>query len=142
MTSLTETQETTNTQQVQEDDSALSSNKHMPRATRQRNAIKTAFLKARLDDRILAPHEAHGIALACGDAPNLGIATVYRNLKALVDCGELRAIKIPGEADRYQSTNEPAPTTLYMMLDGTVRTSRPRGGQDDRFAQFTYNIER
>ena len=35
-------------------------------------------------------------------APGLGIATVYRNLKALVDDGTLAVVQLPGENPRYE----------------------------------------
>jgi len=34
--------------------------------------------------------------------PGLGIATVYRNLKALVEEGELQAVNLPGENPRFE----------------------------------------
>ena len=35
-------------------------------------------------------------------APGLGLATVYRNLKALVSEGRVVAVELPGEAARYE----------------------------------------
>ena len=35
-------------------------------------------------------------------APGLGIATVYRNLKALVEEGWLESVSLPGESPRYE----------------------------------------
>jgi len=34
--------------------------------------------------------------------PGIGIATIYRNLKAFVESGALRVVPVPGEADRYE----------------------------------------
>ena len=34
--------------------------------------------------------------------PNLGIATVYRTVKGLIDDGELTAVELPGEPQRYE----------------------------------------
>lgn len=42
------------------------------------------------------------LALAQADVPGLSIATVYRNLKALVDEGELCPVVLPGENPRYE----------------------------------------
>lgn len=42
------------------------------------------------------------LALAQSQVPALGIATVYRNLKMMVDEGELRAVLLPGENPRYE----------------------------------------
>ena len=33
--------------------------------------------------------------------PEISRATVYRNLRQLSDCGEIRRIEVPGAADRY-----------------------------------------
>ncbi len=35
-------------------------------------------------------------------APALGIATVYRNLKAMVEDGSLRPVELPGGPSRYE----------------------------------------
>ena len=39
---------------------------------------------------------------ASAAVPGLGIATVYRNLKLLVEEGDLRAVALPGENLRYE----------------------------------------
>lgn len=36
------------------------------------------------------------------DNPQLSLATVYRNLNALSDKGQVRRIRVPGGADRYE----------------------------------------
>jgi Fur family ferric uptake transcriptional regulator len=69
----------------------------MERHTRQRQAIYEAITAA---DRPLLPQEI--LAAAQASVPGLGIATVYRNLKALVDDGALRAVNLPGENPRYE----------------------------------------
>ncbi|HEX2253869.1 MAG TPA: transcriptional repressor [Thermoanaerobaculia bacterium] len=69
----------------------------MSRRTRQRDAILSAFQHA---DRPLSPAELR--ALAGRSVPSLGIATVYRNVKALLDDGTLRAVNVPGQPDRYE----------------------------------------
>lgn len=50
------------------------------RETKQRNAIKRVFT---MEDRPLRPKGV--IALASREVPNIGIATIYRNIKALVE---------------------------------------------------------
>lgn len=70
----------------------------MERNTRQRTAIREAIVKAA---RPLLPQEVLDAAQA--DAPGLSMATVYRNLKALLDDGELRAVLLPGENPRYET---------------------------------------
>jgi Fur family transcriptional regulator, ferric uptake regulator len=69
----------------------------MERNTRQRAAIRDAIADAH---RPLLPQEVLGAAQQA--VPGLGIATVYRNLKALVDEGELRPVHLPGENPRFE----------------------------------------
>lgn len=67
------------------------------RKTNQREAIRRVFEAAR---RPLSPQEAHGAA--CRRVPGLGIATVYRTVKRLLDQGYLIPVDIPGEPPRYE----------------------------------------
>ena len=69
----------------------------MERNTRQRSAIRDAIAQA---DRPLLPQEVLGAAQR--EVPGLGIATVYRNLKALVEEGELQPVHLPGENPRFE----------------------------------------
>ncbi|MEM7673833.1 MAG: transcriptional repressor [Verrucomicrobiota bacterium] len=66
------------------------------RDTRQRQAIRTVFDNI---DRPLGPKEV--LIEASRDVPNLGIATVYRNIKTMVDQGELVTVELPGQPSRY-----------------------------------------
>lgn len=69
----------------------------MERNTRQRTAIREAIAQA---GRPLLPQEVLDAAQA--EVPGLSIATVYRNLRALLDEGALRAVMLPGENARYE----------------------------------------
>lgn len=69
----------------------------MERSTRQRSAIRDAIAAAQ---RPLLPQEVLDAAQA--QVPGLGIATVYRNLKQLVEDGELQPVELPGENMRYE----------------------------------------
>jgi Fur family ferric uptake transcriptional regulator len=69
----------------------------MERNTRQRAAIREALVQAQ---RPLLPQEV--LDAAQREVPGLGIATVYRTLKALVDDGELQPVNLPGENVRYE----------------------------------------
>jgi Fur family ferric uptake transcriptional regulator len=69
----------------------------MERNTRQRTAIREAIAQT---PRPLLPQEV--LEAAQSGAPGLSIATVYRNLRALVDEGELRSVVLPGENARYE----------------------------------------
>jgi Fur family transcriptional regulator, ferric uptake regulator len=73
----------------------------MERDTRQRRAIRQVFARS---DRPLSAEEVR--AGAHRHAPTLGLATVYRNLKALVDEGFLVAVAMPGEAARYEAAGK------------------------------------
>ncbi len=70
----------------------------MERSTRQRAAIREALDVAQ---RPLLPQEV--LAAAQAQVPGLGIATVYRNLKALLDEGEIQLVALPGENPRYET---------------------------------------
>jgi Fur family ferric uptake transcriptional regulator len=67
------------------------------RQTRQKEAIRNAFLKA---GRPLSPEEALGTAQAEVEA--VSIATVYRNINSLVAERWLVPVEIPGESTRYE----------------------------------------
>jgi Fur family transcriptional regulator, ferric uptake regulator len=68
------------------------------RKTSQRAALLKAFESA---GRPLTPQEA--LQLAAGHVRGLGIATVYRNLKAMAGNGVLKAVSLPGELTaRYE----------------------------------------
>ena len=69
----------------------------MERKTRQRDAIRNVFEEY---DRPLGPHEVLDAAQAY--TPGLGIATVYRTLKALTEEGWLAPVELPGEPQRYE----------------------------------------
>lgn len=69
----------------------------MERTTRQRTAIRAVF---DAHARPLSPTELHELAKA--DVPTIGIATVYRTIKAMVDDGELQPVDVPGEPPRYE----------------------------------------
>ena len=69
----------------------------MERNTRQRSAIRDAIAQA---ERPLLPQEVLDAAQQA--VPGLGISTVYRNLKALTEEGELQAVTLPGENPRFE----------------------------------------
>ena len=69
----------------------------MERSTRQNAAIRSALAAA---GRPLAPAEIH--ELARRHVAAIGLATVYRALKALVDEGTVAVVTLPGELPRYE----------------------------------------
>ena len=67
------------------------------RKTRQKDAIRTAFINA---DRPLSPDET--LSYAQEQVEGISIATVYRNIGALVEDKWLAPVEIPGESTRYE----------------------------------------
>ena len=74
----------------------------MQRNTTQRRAIRGAIERA---SRALAPQEI--LDAAKRDVPRIGIATVYRAIKALVEEGQIVAVELPGEPPRYEPAGKP-----------------------------------
>ncbi len=74
----------------------------MERDTKQRRAIREVVARER---RPLSTDEM----LAAGQTlvPSLGIATVYRNIKALLSEGWLHPVELPGEPPRYERGGRP-----------------------------------
>jgi Fur family ferric uptake transcriptional regulator len=73
----------------------------MDRDTRQRRAIRKAL---ETTGRPLSPREV--LSFAHRHAPGLGMATVYRNLKTLLEEGRIVAVDLPGEAARYETSGK------------------------------------
>ena len=69
----------------------------MEKNTRQRAAIAETVHGAQ---RPLLPREI--LERARRHVPTLSLATVYRNLKLLVDDGALQVVHLPGEVARYE----------------------------------------
>jgi Fur family ferric uptake transcriptional regulator len=73
----------------------------MERKTRQRVAIREAISES---GRPLLPQEV--LVAAQNAVPGLSLATVYRNLRSLVEEGELRSVNLPGENPRFELAHE------------------------------------
>lgn len=69
----------------------------MDRDTSQRRAISTALREA---GQPMTPQEI--LKAAKKHAPRLGIATVYRTLKGLLEESGLVPVELPGQAPRYE----------------------------------------
>ncbi|HET9767901.1 MAG TPA: transcriptional repressor [Thermoanaerobaculia bacterium] len=69
----------------------------MQRQTRQRDAIRGTLAAAA---RPLSPQEV--LSAAQRVLPGLGIATVYRTVKALLADGVLHTVELPGAPARYE----------------------------------------
>ena len=73
----------------------------MERSTRQKRAIQAVLDKH--NNPLTAP-EIQNLALR--EVPTLGIATVYRSLKALAKEGRVVSVEIPGQMPRYERSNK------------------------------------
>lgn len=71
------------------------------RNTRQKRAIRGVFEGA---TRPLGTDEIHGEAQR--SIPSLGIATVYRSIRALLDEGWLTAVDVPGRNPLYERSGK------------------------------------
>ncbi len=69
----------------------------LQRNTRQKSAIRDVFAVL---NRPLGPQEV--LDQAASQTKGIGIATVYRNIKALVEEGWLTPVELPGEPSRYE----------------------------------------
>jgi len=69
----------------------------MERSTRQRHSIRSAIEAA---GRPLLPAEI--LVQAQRDVPALGLATVYRNIKQLLEAGDILLVELPGQPPRYE----------------------------------------
>jgi len=72
----------------------------MKRATQQRDAIRNAIYNA---GRPLSVNEI--FRSARNEVTNLGIATVYRNLKVLQEEKQIVQVDLPGEPPRWETTH-------------------------------------
>lgn len=75
----------------------------MERETRQRRAVLHALAGS---GRTLSPPEI--LALAQEHAPRLNLSTVYRQVKALAEAGEVVKVQLPGQATRFEARCGPA----------------------------------
>jgi Fur family ferric uptake transcriptional regulator len=73
----------------------------MKRDTSQRRAIRRALEDA---GRPLGALEV--LEASKREAPGLGIATVYRNIKALLKEGDISEVALPGEPPRYEAAGK------------------------------------
>lgn len=69
----------------------------MQRQTKQRQVIESVLKQT---DRPLLPHEL--LVGAQQSLPQIGIATVFRNLKKMVEEGSAKVVCLPGDSPRYE----------------------------------------
>lgn len=108
------------------------------RDTKQRTAIRNVFKHA--GSRILSQKEVK--ELASSEVPNIGIATVYRNFRTMEDAGEINAIELPGQPDRYVLEGGTPINDILINKDGTVTAANLAGVPFiPNHIRFTYFIE-
>ena len=115
----------------------------MERNTRQREAIRQVFAEK---DRPLGPQEVLEAAQAY--IPGLGIATVYRTLKALTEEDWLTPVELPGEPQRYEISGKGhhhhfrcSACDCVFEIDGCLTNFKklvPRGFHIDRHEVVLY----
>lgn len=86
------------------------------RKTRQGEAIRRVISEA---GRPLSPAEI--LDGAKQESPTLGLATVYRVLKRLVEAGQIAAVQLPGEAPRYEDRSVAAHHHHHFQCDACGR---------------------
>jgi Fur family transcriptional regulator, ferric uptake regulator len=86
-----------------------------PRNTRQKSAIREVF---RIADRPLSPLEV--LELAGEHISGLGIATVYRNIKQLIEDEWLVEVELPGEPSRYEVAGKAHHHHFHCQVCGKV----------------------
>ncbi len=117
----------------------------MQRETRQRKAIRRALIEA---GHPLSPREIHEAAGALVDG--LGIATVYRNVNALLEEGWLVAVELPGEAPRYERAGKEHHHHFHCRkcdrvyevegCPGNIKSVTPEGFQLERHEFVLYGL--
>lgn len=91
------------------------------RNTNQRKAIRDVFTAT---DRPLSTQEV--LDAAQTHKPGLGIATVYRTIKLLLNEGWLSTVRLPGESPRYEIAGKPHHHHFYCNACGRLRSSGQR----------------
>ncbi len=108
----------------------------MQRRTQQREAIKKALGEA---GRPLSPHEI--LEEARAHSPGMGIATVYRAVKQLVDADWLAPVEIPGEPPRYEVVRQDHHHHFYCRECGRVFAVQHCPGDFRRMTPRGFRLE-
>lgn len=115
------------------------------RNTKQKAAIREAFLGT---NRPLSPDEV--LRTAQLHHPRLGLATVYRNIQALVTENWLQVVELPGEPARYEVSGKKHHHHFHCNACGKlfdfegciapVKPKLPRGFRTTGHEFFLYGI--
>lgn len=74
----------------------------MARETKQGDIVRRIIADA---THPLLATEIHHLAQQL--LPRIGLATVYRNLRQMLETGDAQLVTLPGETPRYESSNRP-----------------------------------
>lgn len=117
----------------------------MERNTKQRDTIRKAFETA---NRPIGPAEV--LEAARRHAPGLGIATVYRTIKGLLDEGWIVSVELPGESARYERSGKPHHHHFHCRsckgvfeiegCPGNLKQLCPKGFQLERHEVILYGL--
>lgn len=115
------------------------------RNTRQKEAIRAAFVKA---NRPLSPEET--LNLAQEQVSGISIATIYRNIGALVEENWLVPVALPGDTARYEVAGKEHHHHFHCNVCGSVfemkgcavkpSTRAPRGFRVTGHEFFLYGV--
>jgi Fur family ferric uptake transcriptional regulator len=109
----------------------------MARRTDQRKAIRQALERA---ERPLSVPEI--LDAAQGEVPGIGVATVYRNVKMLVDEGWLIAVELPGAPSRYELAGQGHHHHFHCTDCGRVFDVDQCGGDPEAGLPSGFRVER
>jgi Fur family ferric uptake transcriptional regulator len=84
------------------------------RETRQKKAIREAFTAAQ---RPLSPEEAQ---VAAKLVEGISVATIYRNIHALLDDAWLSTVEVPGQPSRYEIAGKGHHHHFHCMQCGRI----------------------
>lgn len=109
----------------------------MERSTRQRDAIRSVIDQAQ---RPLSPQEIREQAQQQVIA--LGQATVYRNLKLLLEEGSIQSVTLPGDSPRYESASHSHHHHFQCLQCNKVFDIHACPGDLDKLAPAGFQVER
>jgi len=107
------------------------------RNTRQREAIRTAIVQAR---RPLTTQEILDAANA--QVSGIGIATVYRNIKAFLLSGDITLVSLPGDVPRYEMSGHDHHHHFHCKRCGRVFDVHHCPGELRELAPPGFSVER
>jgi Fur family ferric uptake transcriptional regulator len=108
----------------------------MQRKTGQREAIQRAIREA---GRPLGPQEIRDLAEPY--SPGVGIATIYRTIKALVETEWLATVEIPGGPTLYELAAKPHHHHFHCRACGKVYEVHGCGGHFQQMTPQGFRLE-